>query len=105
MTGLGIFLAIVSLAITVTIVVALVRIWQILNEIIDSGALPKVLEARAKKEARQILEIGRIHYPEKLESVMNVLSGMTEDREANKILHRLELLKQQQGMPSHYGQK
>jgi hypothetical protein len=76
-----------------------------LNEIIDSGALPKVLEARAKKEARQMLEIGRIHYPDKLESVINVLSGMTEDREASELLHRLELLKEQQGSPSHSGQK
>ena len=87
---------IIALAMSITMLIAIVRIWQILSEIVASGAIPGVLEARAKRDAQKILKTEYIYNSQKLAAVTRVLSGLTEDKEAIELLHRLNLLKEQQ---------
>jgi hypothetical protein len=69
-----------------------VKIWQVLEEIIRSGAIPSVLKERARKEAQRMLRNEYVDNPKKLDELRKHLSG----REDIPLMSRLdELLKSQ----------
>lgn len=91
---LYITLAVIGVTMSIIMFIAIVRIWQILSEIVASGAIPSVLEVRAKRDARKILKAEYIYNPQKLAAVTRFLSSLTGDEEAIELLHKLNLLKE-----------
>ena len=88
--------AIIGSAMSIIMFIAIVRIWQILNEIIASGAIPSVLEARAKRDAKEILKIEYIPDYKRLAAITHILSGLDKDKEAIELLHKLNELRERQ---------
>lgn len=88
--------SIIGLAMAIIMFIAIVRIWQILNEIIASGAIPKVLEARAKKEANEIIRYGAIQDSKRADKICQFLSSLKNDQEAIQLLQQIDELKKQQ---------
>jgi hypothetical protein len=75
--------------------IAVVRIWQILNEIIASGAIPSVLATRVKRDAKEALRVECVGYnPQRLAKITSALSELKGDREATELLHKLSKLNQ-----------
>jgi hypothetical protein len=87
-------LGIIALGMSLTMLIAIVRIWQILSEIVSSGAIPGVLEARVKRDAYGILKMEYIHNPQKVAMIIRSLSGMTDDTEAIELSQKLNQLKE-----------
>ncbi len=88
--------SIIGFGMAIIMFIAIVRIWQILNEIIASGAIPKVLEARAKKEANYIIRYGAVQDPTRADKICKVLSSLKNDRDAIQLLQQIDELKKQQ---------
>jgi len=76
--------------------IAIFSMWRLLNEIVLSGAIPKVLEERAKRNAREILKMGYIENPKRTIEISQILSRLSNDREATQLVHKLDELKKQQ---------
>jgi hypothetical protein len=84
--------AVITWTMAIISLIAQVRTWQILKEI--AATLPKVLEARAKKEARQMIGMGYIPGgdAQKAERLTQFLSSLTSDEEAKLLVEDLKEL-------------
>jgi len=87
---------IVGLIYSAIMLVAVVKIWRIVEEIVSSGVIPVVSVKRAKKEARKIIRYGYSFNPKKLIELCQTLSESQNDLEATDLLHKLEELQKQQ---------
>ncbi|MDH5696848.1 MAG: hypothetical protein OEZ00_09685 [Dehalococcoidia bacterium] len=87
---------IIGLIYSVILLVAVVKIWRLLNEIITSGAVPSVLNARAKRDAKKILAMEYAHNLKRVDWLCEILSEMRNDREAIQLSQQLKDLKKQQ---------
>jgi hypothetical protein len=89
-----IIVAVVTWTMAIISLIAQVRTWQILKEI--AGTLPKVLEVRSKKEARQM--IGTHYIPredtQKAKRLIQFLSNLTGDEEARLLVEDLKELEE-----------
>jgi len=90
---LGLIVFVISFIATIRII----SIWHLLNEIVLSGAIPKVLEERAKRNAREMLKMGYIENDKRATEISQILSKLTNDKEAIQLAHKLDELKRQQG--------
>jgi hypothetical protein len=93
MTVLSVVFFLVAIGMFVATFVLAVKTWLLLNDIVNSGALPLYTGIKAKREARAILALGYINYPDKADELFNTLSRLSEDQEASELLHQLEELK------------
>ena len=84
---------VVGLVYSVVMLYAIVKIWRILEEIINSGAIPRVLEQRCRKVAQDMLRAGYVDNPQMLEKIIQVL---TESKDAQLVSELRKLLKRQQ---------
>ena len=76
---------------TITLI-AVIKIWRILEEIINSGAIPNVSIRRARKYANEVLRNRFVDDPEKLEELRRFLTS----EEDSLLLQQIDKLKQRQ---------
>ena len=90
---------VISWAMAIISLIAQVRTWQILKEISSSlGGFPEVEKARAKREARQMIDMDYVPIQnlEKVQELTAFLSSLEGDKEAKvlaKDLGNLDVVK------------
>jgi len=83
--------AIIGFSIQIAILIYIMKIWNTLNEVIESGAVPNILEYRIKLNAMEMLETGEwITKPKKAQEICQMLATLNNDQEAIELRKQLE---------------
>ena len=89
---MDVILAIANLivfAMFIAVFIIVIKIWRLLKDIADSGALSGFREFQAKKQAKEMIEFAHITDPEKAVEIKSVLSSIPDDEEAAQLLNQL----------------
>lgn len=85
---------VLALVMAITSWIAIMKIWRLVHEVIESGAIPIILMKRARKAADEMLKAGVIYDHKKLERIRQVLTEIDGSQEAARVISQLDELEE-----------
>jgi hypothetical protein len=85
---IGLIISLALLVMFIIMFVVVIRIWNLLQEILRSGGFPTISFSRARRDANEILE-GRTGWDYDIDETIEILSRYPDDPEASNLTQHL----------------